>query len=125
MGQDEKKGVGTVEKGEGGKREGLHQVVITRDHFPKLSLSLLILDSWWLPLIFVHSLFFELFDLDLVIPLLQFRALQPISHPDLRQTITTDQNATRRAYTIAHFVTVLFIRSWSRRRHLSAYNYSE
>lgn len=38
MGQDEKKGVG---KRGGGRRDGLHQIVITRDQFPKLSLSLL------------------------------------------------------------------------------------
>lgn len=78
MGQDEKKGVG---KRGGGKRGGLHQVVITREQFPKLSLSCLILDSWCLPLIYVRFRFFELSELDLVILLPQFRALQPTFAP--------------------------------------------
>lgn len=90
MGQDEKKGVG---KRGGGKRGGLHQVVITREQFPKLSLSCLILDSWCLPLIYVRFRFFELSELDLVILLPQFKLerYSLFSHLDLRRTITTDQ----------------------------------
>ena len=78
-----------LEKGEGGKRER-----ITSGHHYSRSISeTLCFFAWFLILRGCPSFLFILsfFQLDSVIPLLRFRALQPVSRPDLRQTITTDQ----------------------------------